>query len=158
MLNAGRRSTTLHNALAFITIAGCSSSTEPGGGPAHLVSTITVSESSVPVGGLVNAQWTIENTGAEPLHHAFGASNASGFGLEISVTPAASVLQSQGSDVVFTVNDSLNLAPHARLKLNAAFLAIAVGSARVVGCLPPDSGQTPGATCASADVRVVSGF
>jgi len=159
MARAGRW-TTIRIAAAFLAIAGCSSSTEPAGpaGPAHLTSTVVASSASVPVGSIVTAQWTIENTGSEPFHHAFGYPNTIGYGLEISVTPAASVLQSQGSDLLFSENDSLNLPPHGRLRLNAIFKGVAVGTATLKGCLPPDSAETDGANCASTDVRVVSGF
>jgi hypothetical protein len=154
------RTITICIVAALLSIAGCSSSTEPAGaaGPAHLTSTVVASSTSVPVGGIVTAQWTIENTGSEPFHHAFGFPSTIGYGLEISVTPAASVLQSQGSDLLFSVNDSLNLPPHGRLRLNAIFKAVAVGTATLQGCLPPDSAETDGANCASTDVRVVSGF
>ena len=154
------RTTTIRIAAALLSIAGCSSSTEPGGaaGPARLSSTIVASSTSVPVGNIVTAQWTIENTGSEPYHHAFGFPNTIGYGLEISVTPAAFVLQSQGSDLLFSQNDSLNLPPHGRLRLNAIFKGVAVGTATLEGCLPPDSAETDGANCASTNVRVVSGF
>jgi hypothetical protein len=154
------RWTTIREVAALLAIVGCSSSTDPGGaaGPAHLTSTVTASSTSVPVGGIVTAQWTIENTGSEPFHHAFGFPNTIGYGLEISVTPAASVLQSQGSDLVFSVNDSLNLPPHGQIRLNAIFRGVAVGTATLQGCLPPDSAETDGANCASTDVRVVSGL
>jgi hypothetical protein len=152
------RWTTIGRATSLLAIAGCSSSTEPGSGPARLSSTIVVSEASIPVGGVVTAQWTIENTGSEPFHHAFGFPNTIGYGLEISVTPAASVLQSQGSDLLLSENDSLNLPAHGKLRLNAIFTGVAVGVATLKGCLPPDSAETDGANCALADVRVVSGF
>jgi len=155
-----RRTTTIRLAAALLSIAGCSSSTDPGGapGPAHLTSTVIASSASVPVGSIVTAQWTIENTGSEPFHHAFGFPNTIGYGLEISVTPAASVLQSEGSDLLFSENDSLNLPPHGRLRLNAIFKGVAIGTATLKGCLPPDSAETDGANCASTDVRVVSGL
>jgi hypothetical protein len=123
-----------------------------------LVSTVTLSSKSIPIGGLVTAQWTIENTGSAPYHHAFGNANTVGYSLEISATPAFTVLETQGADELFSRNDSLNLAPHAKVRVSAIFHAVAIGTATLMGCLPPDSVQVDGANCASADVHVVSGL
>jgi hypothetical protein len=145
---------------AALAIAGCSSGTEAAGpdGPAHLTSTVTVSSAAIPVGAEITAQWTIENTGSVPLHHAFGNSNLVGYGLEISVTPAFTVLSSENADILLSPNDSLNLGPHGKVRLGAILKAVAIGTAKVTGCLPADSGQVDGANCTSADVRVVSGL
>jgi hypothetical protein len=145
---------------AALAIAGCSSGTDPGGGagPAQLTSTITVTSASIPIGAEIIAQWTIENTGSVPLHHAFGNSNRVGYGLEISVTPAFTVLSSENADILLAPNDSLNLGPHAKVRLSALLKAVGIGLAKVTGCLPADSGQVDGANCTSADVRVTSGL
>ena len=149
----------IYEVAALLAAAGCSSSTEPGGaaGPAQISSTIVASSSSIPVGNIVTAQWTIENTGSQPYHHAFGLSNHVGYGLEISVT-SGSVLQRQDGDLLFSQNDSLNLPPHGRLRLNAIFKGVTIGTASLKGCLPPDSTATEWTNCVSTDVRVVSGF
>lgn len=144
--------------LTLIALGGCSSSTEPASHEALITSTVSVSTSSANVGEFISAQWVIENVGDVAYHHSYGLPHGIGYALEISVTPTASVLEYQRGDVFFTSNDSLNLAPHAKLVLTTLYRAKAVGRATVHGCLPPDSTVTEARRCVSTDVRVISGF
>jgi hypothetical protein len=141
-------------AVVAISLAGCTSSTEPSAPADGFVSTLTVTPRTAAVGAHIYAVWTVENTSPKSVTRVYNMPGAQGFILLIDATPRNTVIQQVKGEMLVVDGDSLTIAAHSKLVWHNEYVAAAAGAATITGCLPPDSTQGFDWICVSRAVSV----